>query len=81
MSTERIMAQGRLRELEIETTQKRVAIEEARRSIREATAIYVAPEDIDSARIVFGAAQLVKAVEDYRRIASEIAGIRKDYGL
>ncbi len=81
MNAELAIAKGKLRDLELQAEQARMAVEEERRHLREATGPIVATHDLDPTRITFLAARLVKAVSDLRHIRGEMRLLHEEYSL
>ncbi len=81
MNSELAIAKGKLRDLELQTEQARMAVEEERRHLREATGVMISTRELDSTRIAFLAARLVKAIEDLKALHREAAAIREEYNL
>jgi hypothetical protein len=81
MNLELAAAKGQLRELELQEEQAKMAVEEERRHLREATGPMIATHSLDSTRIAFLAARLINAIEDLKRIGNDMATIREGYNL
>ncbi|MHC1726517.1 MAG: hypothetical protein AB9866_10985 [Syntrophobacteraceae bacterium] len=81
MNPELAMAKCRFEELKLQARELQMEAEEARRDLREATAPFVLNEDLDTARVIFHSARLVKAIENLRGHQAEMLRLRKEYNL
>jgi len=81
MNQELAVAKGKYAELKLQAAEAEMAVEEERRTLREATGPVTATRSLDPSRIVFLSARLVKAIHDLRRIDTEMATLREGYNL
>jgi hypothetical protein len=81
MNMELAAAKGKLADLTLQIVEAEMAVEEERRHMREATGAMITTRGLDSARIAFLAARLVKAIEDLKLLVAEAKAIREEYNL